>query len=162
TGVSLESSRVSYGYIATYELVDANGRKTTEEEDDLKAYTAPTTDDKPKVIVNFDSVIIADEKRQQILEALEQINQADLIFDEWDSLIYTRANVGPILGAQINELLSQIERFNGLTIFTTNRLGTLDEAVNRRLALKLEFDMPTLEQRAEIWKRMFPKRCPLD
>lgn len=197
----------------------------------LKAYIRPKID--------FDSVVIEDAKRVQILEALEQINQHDLIFETWgfaatiekgrgvsllfygppgtgktlmaqaiadkldkklkvistadiessqpgeaernirkhfkdakdgktillfdecDSLIYTRTNVGPILGAQINELLSQIERFNGITVFTTNRLGTLDEAVNRRLALKLEFAMPTQEQRVLIWKRMIPEQAPL-
>lgn len=189
--------------------------------------------------IAFDSVIIHDEKRQQIVEALEQINQQELIFGKWgfgetiekgkgismlfygppgtgktlmaqaiahkhncklriistadiesampgesernirehfanakknnsiilfdecDSLVYTRQNVGPILGAQINELLSQLERFEGITIFTTNRLGTLDEALNRRLALKLEFPIPTPDQRAEIWKRMFPKQAPI-
>lgn len=198
---------------------------------------------KPKVpakaIVAFETVVLEDEKKQQILEALEQINQADLIFNDWgfsetiekgkgvsllfygppgtgktlmaqaianqlnrklnilatadihssvpgeaertirehfktaaknntillfdecDSLIYSRSSVGPIVGAQINELLTQLERFDGVTIFTTNRLGTLDEAVNRRLALKLEFAMPNREMRAEIWKRMFPKKAPL-
>lgn len=192
-----------------------------------------------KAKVDFDTVVISDEKRDQILEALEQVNQQDLIFkvwgfnetiekgkgvsmlfygppgtgktlmaqalanklkrtlkvistadiessapgeaernirkhfkeaksgktillfDECDSLIYTRQNVGPILSAQINELLSQIERFDGITLFTTNRLGTLDEAVNRRLALKLEFEMPSLAERAEIWRRMFPKKAPV-
>lgn len=192
-----------------------------------------------KTVVDFDSVVIEDHKRDQILEALEQVNQSDLIFKTWgfgktiekgkgvsmlfygqpgtgktlmaqaiaskldytlkiistadiesskpgesernirkhfkdakggktillfdecDSLIYHRGGVGPIMGAQINELLSQIERFNGITLFTTNRLGTLDEAMNRRLALKLEFSMPTQEQRAEIWKRMFPEEAPV-
>jgi len=194
---------------------------------------------KKKVQVEFETVIVADEKKDQILEALEQVNQADLIFDVWgfadtiekgkgvsllfygppgtgktlmaqaiankldrklviigtadvessapgeaernirkhfkdakdkdavllfdecDSLIYSRQHVGPILGAQINELLSQLERFEGVTIFTTNRLGTLDEAVNRRLALKLEFDMPDRDQRAKIWERMIPTKAPV-
>lgn len=194
----------------------------------------------PRAKIDFNTVIIADEKRQQINEALEQIHQADLIFTKWgfgdvmekgkgvsilfygmpgtgktlmaqaiadkldyelkvigtadvessapgeaernirkhfkeaaehgktlllfdecDSLLYNRANLGAIMSAQINELLSQIERYDGLTIFTTNRLGTLDEALNRRLALKLEFEMPTPSERAEIWRRMFPKKAPL-
>lgn len=197
-------------------------------------------EEKARVKVSFDSVIISDDKRQQILEALEQINQSDLIFKTWgfnetmekgkgvsilfygepgtgktlmgqaiadhlnrklqvistadiessapgeaernirkyfddakgkktillfdecDSLIYTRKGVGPILGAQINQLLTSIEKFDGITIFTTNRLGILDEAVNRRLALKLEFPTPTREQRVLIWKRMFPEKAPLD
>ena len=85
-----------------------------------------------------------------------------LLFDECDSLIYSRKNVGAIMGAQINELLTQIEKFDGITLFTTNQLGKLDEAVNRRLALKLHFEMPSQEERAEIWKRMIPEKAPLE
>lgn len=206
---------------------------------DLELVRAKGGSVKTKPKVNFDTVIIADDKREQILEALEQIHQTDLIFEDWgfgetiekgrgvsmlfyglpgtgktlmgqaianklkselvvistadiessapgeaernirkhfkeagekksvllfdecDSLIYNRASVGAILGAQINELLSQIERFDGVTIFTTNRLGTLDEAFNRRLALKLEFAMPTAAERILIWQRMFPKKAPI-
>lgn len=194
---------------------------------------------KPKT-VDFDTVVIAENKRQQILEALEQINQTDLIFNVWgfgktmekgkgvsmlfyglpgtgktlmaqsiseklgytlkiittaeiessepgqaerniqdifsnakgkkvvllfdecDSLIFDRRGLGPILGGQVNQLLSCLEKFDGITIFTTNQVETLDEAVNRRLALKLEFEMPTQAERVEIWKRMFPPECPLD
>lgn len=85
-----------------------------------------------------------------------------LLFDECDSLIHTRQSVGAILGAQINELLSQLERFEGITVFTTNRLGTLDEAVNRRLSIKVEFSMPDAKERVRIWQRMFPQEVPLD
>lgn len=88
-------------------------------------------------------------------------NDAILLFDECDSLLYSRQNVGPIMGAQSNELLAQIEKFEGIILFTTNRLGTLDEAINRRLALKLEIPIPDQQQRVEIWRRMFPKKAPL-
>lgn len=213
------------------------GQKTCSwyEATDLKVAEAPN----PKTIVDFETVILADDKKQQILEALEQINKYDLIFDKWgfgktiekgrgasmlfygppgtgktlvcqaiahklnkpllvfstadiespmpgeaernirkmfkdakskkaivlldecDSLLYSRQNVGPIMGAQSNELLQQIEKFEGIILFTTNRLGVLDEALNRRIALKLELPMPDHGQRAEIWKRMFPKEAPL-
>lgn len=91
----------------------------------------------------------------------ESKNKTVLLFDECDSLIHTRSSVGAILGAQINELLSQLERFEGVTVFTTNRLGILDEAVNRRLSIKVEFAMPSLEERVKIWQRMFPDEAPL-
>lgn len=224
-------------HIRLYFLEDEKGRQTREEEDDLRIFESEGISKKAQV--DFDTVVISDEKREQILQALEQIHQADLIFNKWgfgdtiekgkgvsmlfygppgtgktlmaqaianklgytlkvistadiessapgeaernirkhfkeakdgksillfdecDSLIFNRAGTGPILSAQINELLSQIERFDGITLFTTNRLGTLDEAVNRRLALKLEFDMPSQNERAEIWKRMFPVQAPL-
>jgi SpoVK/Ycf46/Vps4 family AAA+-type ATPase len=209
-------------------------------EDELALTKGQSKTGPKKTEVKFESVVIADHKRRQILEAMEQINQQSLIFDTWgfcetiekgrgvamlfhgppgtgktlmaqaiankldrplriistadvessapgesernirkhfteatkdraillfdecDSPIFTRQAVGPIVGARINELLSQIEKFEGLTVFTTNRLGTLDEAVNRRLALKLEFDMPTQEERLAIWQRMVPKKAPID
>lgn len=84
-----------------------------------------------------------------------------LLFDECDSLIYDRQYVGSILAAQVNQLLTSLEHYKGVAIFTTNRLGTLDEAFNRRLSLKVEFEIPTLQQRIQIWQRMFPKQAPL-
>ena len=84
-----------------------------------------------------------------------------LLFDECDSLVYSRENVGSILAAQVNQLLASLEKFEGVVVFTTNRLGTLDEAFNRRLSLKVEFSTPTAKQRVDIWKRMFPKKAPL-
>lgn len=84
-----------------------------------------------------------------------------LLFDECDSLIYDRASLGSILAAQVNQLLSSLENYEGVVIFTTNRLGVLDEAFNRRLSLKLEFELPNFEERVNIWKRMFPKEAPL-
>lgn len=84
-----------------------------------------------------------------------------LLFDECDSLIADRRGVGMILGAQINALLTNLENFEGIAIFTTNRLEKMDEAFNRRLSLKLEFNMPDAIHRAKIWQRMFPKKAPL-
>lgn len=84
-----------------------------------------------------------------------------LLFDEADSLVGDRKNVGMIMAAQINCLLTELEKFNGIVIFTTNRIGTLDPAFDRRVSLKLEFPMPEAPQRLLIWKRMFPTKAPL-
>lgn len=84
-----------------------------------------------------------------------------LLFDECDSLITDRGRVGMILAAQINALLTELERYTGIVIFTTNRLGALDAAFERRLSLKLEFEMPSVAERVKIWKRMFPKKAPV-
>lgn len=85
-----------------------------------------------------------------------------ILFDECDALLYDRNKVGVILGAQINTLLTEIERHDGIIIFTTNRIGTLDPALERRIAAKIEFPFPTKEQRVAIWQRMIPKTAPLD
>jgi len=81
-----------------------------------------------------------------------------LLFDECDSLIYNRAQVGMILAAEINCLLGEIERFDGVCILTTNNTPVLDPALERRLALKLEFPKPSKEIRFKIWEKMFPKK----
>lgn len=85
-----------------------------------------------------------------------------LLFDECDSLITNRANVGMILRSQINTLLSEIEQFDGVVVFTTNRKEDLDPAMERRITEKIEFGFPSKEARYLIWKRMIPKECPLD
>lgn len=84
-----------------------------------------------------------------------------LLFDECDSLITDRQRVGMILAAQINCLLTELEKFTGIAIFTTNRLYALDPAFERRLSLKLEFPMPDAKHRELIWRRMFPSKAPL-
>lgn len=85
-----------------------------------------------------------------------------ILFDECDSLLTDRNEVGPILGAQINCLLQEIEKFTGVVIFTTNRLGKLDPALERRITAKIEFMFPDKQARLEIWKRMMPKKAPID
>lgn len=84
-----------------------------------------------------------------------------LLFDECDSLLVDRNSVGVIIAAQINTLLSELERFTGVVIFTTNRLGKLDPALERRIAAKIEFEFPDKTQRVAIWRRMIPKQAPL-
>lgn len=84
-----------------------------------------------------------------------------LLFDECDSLLMDRNAVGVILGAQINCLLSELERFEGVVIFTTNRIGKLDPALERRIAAKIEFEFPDKSQRRQIWRRMIPMKAPI-
>jgi SpoVK/Ycf46/Vps4 family AAA+-type ATPase len=99
--------------------------------------------------------------KKYFTEANTANSKTVLLFDECDSLITDRKRVGMIIAAQINALLSELERFTGIAIFTTNRLETLDPAFDRRLSLKLEFPMPDAAHRILIWKRMFPSKAPL-
>ena len=85
-----------------------------------------------------------------------------LCFDECDSLIYDRNRVGMIIAAEINCLLSELERYAGITVFTTNRTPKLDKAFQRRLQLKLEFDPPTPAERQQIWRTLIPMKAPLN
>lgn len=85
-----------------------------------------------------------------------------LFIDECDSLITSRADVGMILGSEINTLLTEIEKYEGIVVLATNRIENLDEALERRISLIVEFPEPNHEQRKEIWERLIPKKMPLD
>lgn len=101
---------------------------------------------------------------RNIKEAFEKAKKSKLviIFDECDTLLTNRGKVGAILAGEINCLLSEIERFDGVCIMTTNRNNQLDPALERRIALKLEFKAPDKKMRHEIWKALIPEKCPTD
>lgn len=84
-----------------------------------------------------------------------------LFIDECDSLISNRAQLGMILASEINTLLTEIEKFEGVLILASNRIKDMDPALERRIALIVEFPNPNLEQRISIWKQLIPKKMPL-
>jgi len=64
---------------------------------------------------------------------------AVLVIDEADSLLFSRDRaVRSWEISFVNELLSQIEKFKGILICTTNRLVDLDKATIRRFNYKIE------------------------
>lgn len=86
---------------------------------------------------------------------------AVLMFDECDSLLYNRDAVGAIMAAEINCLLTELERFDGVVILTTNRLGRLDPALQRRIIAKIELGLPGKKERLQIWKNLMPPKMPV-
>ena len=104
---------------------------------------------------------------KQIFAAANKKNKAKtgrrrvILFDECDSLLTDRNEVGPILGAQVNALLTELERYEGIIVFTTNRMGKLDPALERRITAKIEFEFPDKVARRAIWERMLPKKAPI-
>jgi SpoVK/Ycf46/Vps4 family AAA+-type ATPase len=67
-----------------------------------------------------------------------------------------------ILGGEINTLLTEIEKTEGIVILATNRIENLDAALERRISLIVEFPEPTFEQRQVIWEKTIPKKMPLN
>ena len=88
-------------------------------------------------------------------------NNAVLMFDECDSLLYNRDAVGMIMASEINHLLTSIENFDGVVILTTNRLGRLDPALQRRIIAKIELPLPNRNARNQIWQNLMPPKMPL-
>lgn len=77
-----------------------------------------------------------------------------LIFDEVDSFLSSRQNAQRSFEvSQVNEMLVQMEEFNGIFIATTNLIEHLDSASLRRFDLKIEFGFLTPNQVLELFKR---------
>ena len=70
-----------------------------------------------------------------------EAEEAILIIDEADSVLFSRESARRSWEISFtNEFLTQMERFRGILICTTNRLKWLDEASIRRFNQKLGFD----------------------
>ena len=62
---------------------------------------------------------------------------------------------------QVNTVLTELERHEGLCILATNRPMDLDEAMHRRITVAVEFTKPDLLLRERIWREMAPPKLPL-
>ena len=89
-------------------------------------------------------------------------SKAILFFDEADSFLNDRSNAERNFEVQqVNELLTQMENFNGIFIAATNFNGRLDTASRRRFAVKVKFNYLTRDGIETVWKSFFPKlECP--
>ena len=84
-------------------------------------------------------------------EAKEE--NAVLVFDEVDSFLADRTQAKQSWEVtQVNEMLVQMENFDGVFIATTNLMDNLDKASLRRFDLKLEFDSLKPEQSWKMFK----------
>jgi SpoVK/Ycf46/Vps4 family AAA+-type ATPase len=83
-----------------------------------------------------------------------------LLFDEGDSLFGKRSEVKDsrdrYANLETSFLLQRLEAYRGLAIITTNLKDSLDSAFVRRLQFIVDFPFPDVNQRAEIWRRVFP------
>ncbi|MBL8788660.1 MAG: AAA family ATPase [Deltaproteobacteria bacterium] len=90
---------------------------------------------------------------------------AILLFDEADSLFAKRTEVQSsndrFANQEVNLLLQEVERFDGIVILTTNLFGGLDEALKRRIQYRVTFPKPSPTERARIWRTLTPREAPL-
>lgn len=83
------------------------------------------------------------ETEKQIAAAFQQASEkgAILVFDEVDSFLQDRRRATHQWeSSQVNEMLTQLESFEGIFIGSTNLMGQLDQAVLRRFDLSVKFD----------------------
>ena len=97
---------------------------------------------------------------QNIAEAFKEAKdkKAVLVFDEVDSFLQDRSGASRSWEiTQVNEMLVQMESFDGIFIATTNLIDNLDKASLRRFDLKLEFGYLLPNQALNLFK----KECTL-
>ncbi|MBW4505774.1 MAG: ATP-binding protein [Scytonematopsis contorta HA4267-MV1] len=87
-----------------------------------------------------------------------------LLFDEADALFGKRSDVKDshdrYANMEVAYLLQRMETYPGLAILTTNLKNSIDQAFLRRIRFIVQFPFPDANQRAEIWRRVFPARTP--
>ncbi|MEZ4436870.1 MAG: ATP-binding protein [bacterium] len=88
-----------------------------------------------------------------------------LLFDEADSLFAARTQVESsndrYANLEVNFLLQRMERFEGISVLTTNRETAIDPAFKRRLRFRLHFDLPGEADRERLWRTMVPPGLPI-
>jgi hypothetical protein len=101
----------------------------------------------------------------RIFDVAEQ-SGAMLLFDEADALFGKRSEVKDshdrYANIEVSYLLQRMEDYRGLAILTTNMKSALDQAFLRRIRFVVQFPFPDLAQRAEIWRRVFPRATPIE
>ncbi len=90
------------------------------------------------------------EAEQNIAEMFAEARQQEaiLVLDEADSFLADRRDAKNNWEVtQVNELLTQMEAFEGIFVCTTNLLDKLDQASLRRFSFKVKFDFLNADQR---------------
>ena len=102
---------------------------------------------------------------RRVFDAAES-GGAILLFDEADALFGKRSDVKDShdrhANIEVSYLLQRMEAYRGLAILTTNLKNALDVAFMRRIRFVVQFTFPDANQRAEIWRRAFPKETPTE
>ena len=100
------------------------------------------------------------ESEKKIAKAFKQAKQNNmlLILDEADTFLFGRENAEHSWElSRVNEMLTQIENFDGMLVVSTNLIDVLDSASLRRFDLKLKFDYLNDKQVYELAKQQLNK-----
>jgi SpoVK/Ycf46/Vps4 family AAA+-type ATPase len=81
-----------------------------------------------------------------------EAEKAVLLLDEADSFLSDRRGAQRSYEVtEVNEMLQQMERYNGIFVCTTNLLDRIDQAALRRFTFKIKFKPLTKEQREKMF-----------
>ena len=87
-----------------------------------------------------------------------------LLFDEADAIFGKRSEVRDAHDRYANiesaYLLQRMETFDGIAVLATNLRANLDEAFTRRLDVIVDFPLPDVALRQQLWDRCLGARMP--
>jgi len=118
---------------------------------------------KKLLMVRYDQVQSAyvgeTEKHIQRIFNLAGKKNAVLFFDEADAIALNRNTLDKSWEmSQVNTLLKELERFEGVCIFATNFSQKYDPAFERRLTMHIDFEMPDKSQALIILNKLIPNK----
>jgi SpoVK/Ycf46/Vps4 family AAA+-type ATPase len=92
-------------------------------------------------------------------------HNAVLVFNEADSILGSRlSDVTQSSDHSVNVsravMLSQLDAFGGLVVFTTNFPRNYDAAFVRRILVHVRFDLPDSATRRTLWETLIPAQVP--
>lgn len=116
--------------------------------------------DKPLIVKRASDLLsmYVGEAEKNIAKAFKEAKRegAVLQIDEADSFLQARENAQSSWEVtQVNELLTQMENFEGVFIASTNFMDNFDSAAMRRFDMKLELKPLTPEQSLKMFKNVF-------
>lgn len=89
-----------------------------------------------------------------------------LFFDEADALFGKRSNVqsanDKYANQEVSYLLQRVEDFSGLIILASNYKSNIDQAFLRRFNSIINFPIPNVTERYQIWKTSVPIKASID
>jgi hypothetical protein len=102
-----------------------------------------------------DKYIGETEKRLEEIFTYAQNSNVILFFDEADSIFGKRTEVkeskDKYANTEVSYLLQRIEEYDGMVLLATNLKNNIDEAFMRRMKYVVDFKMPDVKTRKEIW-----------
>lgn len=96
---------------------------------------------------------------------LAEADSGVLFFDEADALFGKRSETKDAhdrhANIEVSYLLQRLENYPGLVILATNNRSHLDSAFNRRFTFIARFTWPDADQRAQMWRAIWPATLKL-
>lgn len=88
-----------------------------------------------------------------------------LFFDEADAILSRRlSNMSQAADHSVNMtksvLLTLLDKYNGIIVFATNLFDNYDEAFLRRILFHVEFPLPDISMRTNLWKFHLSQNVP--